>query len=361
LSIRSLFVCLPVLATVVSCAGGGMTHGGGISEPAPRPDSLITAGMAAAEAGDYAGAKDMFDAALAVAPDNADAYRGLAQITSATGDPVSAVHYYEIVLELPDVQPQDYLELAGLLDSSGRGTDAIALLTDAAAANPDNAALHGELGSLLLESGETEKAIEQLRLAVDLGAGRSTHRKLADTLFDLQRFDEAEAALVSFDARYPDVFDINMKLAYIYFQRGEFKSALPRYRTAVTANPNSVDARVGLARTLESLGRIDNAIRVYDDILEMRGLTLEMEPIIISQANLLNKRGKYTRSLELLEDASERFPETPGLSCARGMALAGEARYEEAIAAFSRATGDPKWSQFANAQIRRIQSIRQGR
>jgi len=359
-NIRSLFVFLPVLALILSCASGGPPQGGAGSGLTADPDSLVTAGRTAAGSGDYARAKEMFDAAMMVDPQNLEARRGLAELSVEMGDPVSAVYYYESLLELPGDHTLDYIELARVLETAGRGDEALVLLTEATAVHPNQAQLHGELGNLLLERGETDKALRQLRLAVDLGAGATAHRKLADTLFELKRYQDATAVLASFNERYPGDFDVNMKLAYIYFDQGKYKSALPYYRAAVDANSKSVDARVGLAKTLEALDRIDNAIRIYDGILEMRGLTREMEPIIISQANLLNKRGKYARALELVEDAADQFPETPGLSCARGMALAGEGRYEEAAAAFSLATGDPRWSEFANAQIRRIQSISGG-
>jgi tetratricopeptide (TPR) repeat protein len=358
--IRSLFVFLPALALILSCASGGPLQGGAGSGLAADPDSLVTAGRTAAGSGDYARAKEMFDAALMVDPHNVEARRGLAEMSVEMGDPVSAVYYYERLLELSGDHTRDYIELARVLEKSGRGDGALVLLTEATAAHPNQAQLHRELGYVLLERGETDKALQQLRLAVDMGAGVTAHRKLADTLFQLERYQDAAAVLESYNERYPGDFDVNMKLAYIYFDRGNHESALPFYRAAVDADPKSVDARVGLAKTLEALDRTDNAIRIYDGILEMRGLTREMEPIIISQANLLNKRGKYARALDLVENAADQFPETPGLSCARGMALAGEGRYEEAAAAFSLATGDPRWSEFANAQIRRIQSIRRG-
>jgi len=190
--------------------------------------------------------------------------------------------------------------------------------------------------------------------AAELGSLRAS----AQALFDEKRYDEAEDVLVSYLALDPHDYDVNMQLAFIYFNRGDYEDALPCYRAAVDAKPTRVDSRVGLAKTLEQLGRTDNAIRAYEGALEIRGYVREMEPVIIAQANLLNQRGKYDRTLELVQRAGTEFPETPGLACARGMALAGEGRYDEAIAAFGRATGDPRWSEFANAQIRRIQSLR---
>jgi tetratricopeptide (TPR) repeat protein len=324
------------------------------------PDSLVSAGEAAASEGNYALAKQMFDAALESNPESDGAYRGLARIYVATGDSQSAIHYYQTLLEQAGGFPEDYVELAEVLTRAGRGDEALLLLTEAVTTHPDNARLYAELGSLLLDRNQTEKALRQLRRAVDLGAGRSAHGQLAHALFATGQYDEAEQVLRSYNDRYPGDFDVNMELAYIYHERGDYKSALPRYRAAVYANSKSIDARVGLAKTLTALDRIDSAIRVYDEALEIRGLTRQMEPVIVAQANLLIQKGKYDRTLKLVERAAKNFPETPGLACARGMALAGEGRYDEAIAAFSQATGDPRWSEFANAQIRRIQSAGRG-
>jgi tetratricopeptide (TPR) repeat protein len=354
--IRSLSFILLSLTLLGACATGGPPRDTrkAVAEDA---DSLLASGRAAAANGDYALAKELFDAALDANPDNAGAYRGLAGISLATGDPVSAIHFYNALIAQPDALPADYVELARTLAKSGRRSEALALLAGACATHPDQPELHSELAFQLLEQGETDKAIRELRLALDLGAGEAAQRTLGRELFELERYDEAEEVLSSYNKRFPDDFDVNMKLAFIHFARGEHQEALPYYRAAVQANPASVDARVGLAETLEQLGRTANAIRVYDEALNIRGLTREMEPVILAQANLLIKQGEYERCLELVESAAETFPETPGLACARGMALAGEGQFDRAVSAFSRATGDPRWSEFANAQIRRINSL----
>jgi tetratricopeptide (TPR) repeat protein len=359
---RSLFLFLLVLALQLACAGGGIPRGGGgATAVAPDADSLVAEGRAASESGDYARAKRKCDAALEVDPDNAAAYRGLARIAVATGDPTSAVHYYEKLLDQPGVTAADYAGFARVLVSSGHDDQALALLANAEIAHPDDARLQGDLGAILLERGRIDEAIGHLRRAVDLGGGQTVHRQLGRGLLRAGRYDEAVEVLLSYDEHYPGDFDVNMEIAYECFERGDYGSALPFYRAATAANPKSIDARVGLAKTLEQLGRIDSAIRVYDEAIEIRGLTRAMEPVILAQANLLIKRQKYERALQLAERAAENFPATAGLECARGMALAGEGRYDEALDAFFEATGDPRWSEFANAQIRRLRSIRRGR
>jgi tetratricopeptide (TPR) repeat protein len=259
----------------------------------------------------------------------------------------------------PDtITVEDHIRTARTMAENGRQADAIAYLETKAGSYPGSAALPAEAGLMLLETGDNERAVAQFRRAVAIGGHQSkrAHRELGRTLFDMERYGEAADVLAGYNDRYPGDFRVNMELGFIYFDRGSYKSALPCYRAAVETRPKSVDAKIGLARTLEQLGRTDNAIRVYHDALSERKLTREMEPVILAQSNLLNQRGRYGDTLDLLDRIL--FAETPGLSCARGLALAGEGNYSEAIAAFSRATADPRWSDFATEQIRRINHTR---
>jgi tetratricopeptide (TPR) repeat protein len=302
-SIRSLLCVTAALALIQACAGGG----------APPPET----GPGPAPAG----------------PD------------SVAGSPDA-------------ITVEDHIRTARTMAADGRKTEAINYLEKTAGSYPGSAALPTEAGLMLLDTGDNERAVAQFRRAVAIGGKSSTRarRELGRALFDMERYDEAADVLSGYNDRYPGDFRVNMELGFIYFNRGSYRSALPCYRGAVEANPKSADAKVGLARTLEQLGRTDNAIRVYDKVLASRELTREMEPVILAQSNLLNQRGRYGETLDLLGRAL--FPETPGLSCARGLALAGEGNYDEAVAAFSRATADPRWSEFATEQIRRINNTR---
>jgi tetratricopeptide (TPR) repeat protein len=364
-AIHSLFYVVTAACLVLSwgCASAPPGPGVSVVDGAAEADSLAAAGLEASSTGDYASAKSMFDAALDIDPTHLPALRGLAGLAEDTNDPVSAVYYYETLVECEDSGAEDQAGLAKALARAGRVKEAEERLETATNLYPNDAGLQASLGLLLIKQNRTKEAIPCLEKAVALGgpASREAHRALGRALFDRERYDDAVEMLETYDKLYPGDFDVNMELAFIYYDRGDNDDALPHYRAAVDVRPKSVDARVGLAKTLERLGRVDSAIRAYEKALETRGFTPEMEPVIIAQTNLLNKRGKYTRSLDLIERAGASFPETAGLACARGMALAGEGRYDEAVAAFSRASGDPKWSDYANEQIRRIEKLRRGR
>ncbi len=59
-------------------------------------------------------------------------------------------------------------------------------------------------------------------------------------------------------------------LANVYFQRRELQSAEPEYRLALSRNPMLYDAWLGLGRTLELTGRIEEAEAVYRDALKAK-------------------------------------------------------------------------------------------
>lgn len=183
-------------------------------------------------------------------------------------------------------------------------------------------------------------------------------RAHADSLFDAGAYEDALPALEDSRSDYPDDYRLHMRIGWIYLDRGDYDDAVDAYRDAVDANPKSVDARVGLARAYEKEGRVDAAIRAYDRAISVHGLDADVAPLVLAQANLYNRKGRYDLAVELIESTQSSFALTAGLQCAYGMALAGEGRYDDAITAFNAATGDAQYADFAHAQIRRIQALR---
>jgi tetratricopeptide (TPR) repeat protein len=185
-------------------------------------------------------------------------------------------------------------------------------------------------------------------------------RARADSLFDAGAYEAALPLLEAACEDDPGDYRLHMRVGWIHLDRDDYSEAVDAYRDAVDANPKSVDARVGLAKAYEGDGRIDSAIRAYEKAISVHGLDATVAPLVLAQANLYNRKGRYDRAVELIESTRSAFELTAGLNCAYGMALAGEGRYDDAVAAFTAATGDARYADFAWAQIRRIRSL-QGR
>jgi tetratricopeptide (TPR) repeat protein len=362
---QAFLACSLLLFCALLAGGCASTSPPPATRPVARgvvtPDSLSRLGTTALEARDYQGALEYFRDALEADPHDSASLRGLVALSLATGDATSAVAYGETNAESgDDVRPQDYVDLVRALRDAGQSQGARVRLEQGVDRFPESAVLQGELGLVLLDDHPAE-AEPHLKKALAVGPSGETRvvlKKWAEHLFSAGDYRAARPLLEKYDRRYPGDFDVNMSLAFIYGEDGSPKRALPHYRASVSARPKSVDARVSLARTLEKVGRTDSAIREYEKAIAVSGMSPQIEPVLIAQANLLNKKGEYARVLDLIDKAGAAFPQTPGLSCARGMALGGQGRYDEAIRAFSAAMSDRKWGPFAAAQIDRIRSLR---
>ncbi|HET7010213.1 MAG TPA: tetratricopeptide repeat protein [Anaerolineales bacterium] len=152
--------------------------------------------------GDYRRALEEAERAVALDPNSVEAQRALGYVLESTGNYLEALQAYERALSLhpnlwrlhfamgnmhinqdpPDLEKavQSYLNANALSPTNPEPLQFIAkayarfgeygkasqYAADAMALDPSNAGLHGDLGVLLYENGEYEKAIEELNLAV---------------------------------------------------------------------------------------------------------------------------------------------------------------------------------------------------
>ena len=72
--------------------------------------------------------------------------------------------------------------------------------------------------------------------------------------------------------------DEPLYLAKLHFRDGDYGLANKYYRRAVEANPNSIDAWLGLAATYDRLKRFDLAERAYDAVVGKIGYT----PVVLN-------------------------------------------------------------------------------
>jgi tetratricopeptide (TPR) repeat protein len=113
---------------------------------------------------------------------------------------------------------------------------------------------------------------------------RTLRLELSDSLIRLHRYDEAEAILRDIQdhlsaSREENVVDIVVwdRIARCMMGRGEYAQALPFYdskameyqRSFGTNSEQTLEACVDLANCFEELGQIDDALRVYQDALNI--------------------------------------------------------------------------------------------
>lgn len=139
------------------------------SEPAvPQASERVREGEALLAKGDVAGAKKLFEQAIAEAPDDPRAHFDLGIVLEMEDDLDGAERSYRTSLRLAPDLPETLNNLGLLLHGAGRLEEAVPLLRRAVELRPDFAEGHVNLALALEDSGDRGGAIAAWRRAVEL-------------------------------------------------------------------------------------------------------------------------------------------------------------------------------------------------
>jgi Flp pilus assembly protein TadD len=137
------------------------------------------------------------------------------------------------------------------------------------AIDPKMSEAYVNLGMLLLDNQENAAALAPLRKAVELLPSQSRPRYLLAVALD--RSGDQAGAAESFEALiHLDPNDITAidYLAWIAVREGKYEEAERRFRHALEVQPNALEARKGLAQSLDAEKKPD-AAGAYRDYLEL--------------------------------------------------------------------------------------------
>ena len=179
---------------------------------------------------------------------------------------------------------------------------------------------------------------------------------------------DAAGMLARAAALRPDVAEIHNDRGVILAARGDFAEALTCFETALATRSNYPEARANLARSLRSLGRLDDAARQFEAVLreapqavpvhlelaatlEARGevaraeqhlrQALALQPRLFEAclhlARLLQVQGRPAEALEFAERAAALRPDSAGALNNLGNVLRSLGRSEPAIARYREA------------------------
>ncbi len=176
--------------------------------------ALLFVGAEEESRGHYEEAGQLFQRALAVRPQSPEANVNLGIVLDDQGRTEEAILQAEKALRIQPGDPDALLLLARLLEKKGLVEEAARHLRAAIGVAPDNVPAHQNLGNLLVKQGRLDEAIQQF----------------------------GEALKVKSDD--PVLF---VALGNAQGRRGDLDAALACFQKALSMDPNSADARNGLA------------------------------------------------------------------------------------------------------------------
>ena len=245
------------------------------------------------------------EAPLAEVCELARAYLHLGQLLEANGEIEEAISNYSKSLERDPTLSVAWLLLGNSLRHSNKYKDAGAALEKALELTEKNdpagqSTVLFALGLNFYDQDEYELALEYSRQAVGLDQNPSLYVLIGDCLYLLNREDEA---LSAFDK-------------------------------AIELDPNSLQAWIGKAETLESGDRLEDALGAIDYALI---LAPHSESALTTKARILGESEKLEQEIEVYDQILEADPANVQILVEKSVVLCALQRMEEALEITDRA------------------------
>jgi tetratricopeptide (TPR) repeat protein len=184
---------------------------------------------------------------------------------------------------------------------------------------------HYFLGLLRLKGGEYEEALESLHAFLELEPEfmnlQDVHNAIGIALYYLDQYDKAVEAFQRALAIDPDYAEARFNLRSVFTRlaayneavaisrAGELLLAMAKVQQLKEWAPRYLPARRLEAKLYLEMGREEDGLRVYEEILGVDRTHPITYQIRLQMAKLLEKRAQKKRALELLEQDLALFPE----------------------------------------------------
>ncbi len=241
------------------------------------------------------------------------------------GEYAEARDAYERALTLSPRHFRSYIGIADSMAATDEDADIEPYLVKAVGIAPAFLAGRTALGSFYARMGETEKAVEQYKAALDLNSKYdNASLGLGIILAETDQTDEAEKYLAQTISLNPGSFRAYYYLGNIWFNRGEFARARTQYEEGLKYMPNFAETNYALGAVLYRLGNPDAALAQFEKVLRINSLYgdayFSRGTIRLERRQLADALSDYTRAIRIYEgqvaliNAQVRKAESRGLS-----------------------------------------------
>jgi tetratricopeptide (TPR) repeat protein len=280
-----------IFSSLVLCAASAAAQ----EKPAPKLDQQFQSAVAHYNAGQFAEAASQLEDLLPQVPKSFEAHELLGMVYAAESQAAKSLEQLQIAVNL----------------------------------KPDSPAARTNLAAALVRAGKPALAGEQFRKALDLE---------------------------------PKDFDANHNLGEFYIQTGKIAEAIPLLEQAQQANPSSYNNGYDLALAYSLTGRLGQAKQQAQTLLQQKN-TAELHNLLgqieekngefvaaaneyetaahmdPSEQNLFDWGSEfllhrtYEPAIDVFQQATLRYPNSPRLFTGLGMALYSRGKYDEAVKA----------------------------
>jgi tetratricopeptide (TPR) repeat protein len=157
--------------------------------------------------------------------------------------------------------------MAHSMMKAGRLGDALRLVAEAVAADPDNPQMHDSQGRILVQAGRFAEAEPSFLKVLELDPYHTdAHNFLGVIYNEIGRKAEAEEqyGLALADPAYPSREKVCLNLGLLYSSQGRDEEAIESFRRAVEIDPKYYRGHYELASILDRTGKTEEAVAEYE-------------------------------------------------------------------------------------------------
>lgn len=263
-------------------------------------------------------------------PDRADFLALLGQAQLGQDNKTEAGDAFDKSIELA-AQPLDYMILiAEHYEYAGDEDRALELFRQALEQQPGAANRHSKLGTLFLNRGDKEQALKEFELADSLLPGNGTILfNLARIHFENANIDTAIEKLHATLKANPFHLGARKQLGLILKRHGKLEEAAKQLSKVIPQEPKQVDLRLHHAEACTSLGKFDQAVTDYREVLKFApddlNATMGLAWVLAVQPEATTEqRAEAIKMAEQVVKATRRNSAKPLDVLAAALAASGE-------------------------------------
>jgi tetratricopeptide (TPR) repeat protein len=226
------------------------------------------------------------------------------------------------------------------LEAVRRYEDAADAYRNAARLDPSDATAWSMLGAMMVHLGRWKDAAQCQERTLRLAPTLDHALHFADTLYELNRLDEAEQVLRDAIRQVPRSSEAKERLATVLTALDRYDEALRTAREVCDSTSNALSSRLVLAAVLSEAGRPGDALAVARGAVDTSPheamAHAALGRVYVKIHDGASALAAFDRMAACLPDETERLPSSPWVIClaGRGEALSILGRHHEAVATF---------------------------
>ena len=263
--------------------------------------------------GKNAEAIEMLKRALALMPNSDEGFRSLGKAYEANGKTTLAIEAFKKAVRMDPYYWVNADELGKVYDKSGDYDKALKQFQRVIQLEPDNAAGYENVGLVYMQEGDYSRSVPSLENALRLSPTFSHYSNLGAAYFYVKRYNDAAKTLEKAVEMSPNQEAVVGNLAQAYLFAGEKLKAQESFNTAIAlayrqlqVNPRDADTLADLAIYYASEGKPEQAGQF---IRNARSMDAGNPQYLYDEAVVQTLAGKSDQAFQSLRDAFQRgFP-----------------------------------------------------